>query len=335
MVVSGDIFKVQRVTIRYLDVFTHDNQQEVFNILDPEVINYLKKQYDKGHDLETVEKVLLKSGYDKTDVEHAINEIRDAGDKKDQKKKIEKKTKVVQKRQEALPLYEEKKEITAQGPADHDKLSHDPKRHRMGFFSKLSHLLFNIDRFIDGKEWNLGFLRACLFYFGTFFMILPLLLIIELIYYGTFQAGAQSRTAGLAMTIVTFLVGDISLFFALTIGACIALLLLHAMGYLLGARGGISKTYQAFFYGTSPMVLFLWLIPLLPVFLVFAAYSFFANYELFRVFHALDRRQAIMSMVLSLLVIMVIGIIVVLSFSPLLSEMTLRISLVTKAICSL
>ena len=58
----------------------------MFTILDPEVIDYLKRQHEKGHDLGTVEKVLLKSGYDKHDVEHAIAEISKPTAKKEDKK---------------------------------------------------------------------------------------------------------------------------------------------------------------------------------------------------------------------------------------------------------
>jgi len=289
--------------------------------------------------------VLLKSGYGKDDIELAISQIT-----KTEKKKIAPETKKATPEEkntvpEEKKITEEKKTTTEEKkitektktikkqPIKKEQIILKVKKRKQGYFHQLARLLFDIDGFFDEIKEGEGFLKALSFYLRSFFLTLPLILCVALIYYGTFKNNPGDPVMDVLFALITFLVGTIGMFIIMTITKMIGLLVLHIMAYLVGSREGISKTYQAFFYAAVPAILFLWLIPLLPVFIVFVVYSIFIFYEALKRFHKFNSRQAIMSIVLCALIWMIIMIMLVLLLSPLLSLVTLKISTLSSYLC--
>ena len=97
---------------------------------------------------------------------------------------------------------------------------------------------------------------------------------------------------------------------------------MHLMVFLVGGRKGISKTYQAFFYGAIPAILFMVFIPLAPVYAIFVIYSIFVFYECLKNFQEFTRKQAIFSILMTFLIGTIILISMILFSDTLLTTIT-------------
>ena len=172
----------------------------------------------------------------------------------------------------------------------------------IGFVEKIKGFLVSpVETFRKVKDEDMGpgikyFIILALIFSILFAVIFTLLgAMVGSMFGGAFLGGMIGGTMGIVMFI--------PLFFGLLVSLFIGSAILHLFVYLVGGRKGYTQTLKAYAYGSTPMLLLGWI---LPISFVFSIWSLIVEILGIRELHEISTGRAVLAVILLIIVLAII-----------------------------
>lgn len=178
----------------------------------------------------------------------------------------------------------------------------------MGFIEKIKKVILSPNEFFDAIKTEEGITQAFIYYailsliysilFGIFYFLMP-----------TFLGPMPFGELGIAMIVISYVVGLISVF--------IYAVITHIFTKIVGGNGNYSATFKSLVYASTPSLLLGW-VPMIGV--IFAIFSLYLMIKGISKLHGITMLRAFVAVfIIPLIIGIVIAMIVGALFTPLTS----------------